>query len=388
MSGASNIRLVSWLHVVSDAVAQLVAAVDALCAAPAAALADADTVVRLHRQLERLDAVTTGAVAAFDAGPRDWEADGARSATAWLATRGRLPDAPCRRRLQRGRALRHAPATEAAWLAGTITHAHVDALVAARTAATGEAFDRDEAILVDLAGELSWRAFHRAVTYWRQLADPDGVEVDAATRHAARRLHLSQTVDGMWVLDGYLDPIGGAAVGDALRRIDQDLFEADWAQRDHATPRTPAQRRADALVELAGVPVPYRPARATRPVVHVVVGYETFAGRVCELADRTVVTPGQLVPWLTDGWVERVVFDGPSRVTDVGTRRRIFTGATRRAIEVRDPRMLPPLLRHAGRTRRHRPHHPLRRRRPHHRIQRTSSLPLPPPKAPPPAVID
>jgi len=34
--------------------------------------------------------------------------------------------------------------------------------------------------------------------------------------------------------------------------------------------------------------------------------------------------------------VERIVFDTPSRVTDVGVRRRIFTGATRRAVEVRD----------------------------------------------------
>jgi hypothetical protein len=34
--------------------------------------------------------------------------------------------------------------------------------------------------------------------------------------------------------------------------------------------------------------------------------------------------------------VERVVFDGPDRVKNVGVRRRIFAGATRRAVEVRD----------------------------------------------------
>jgi hypothetical protein len=319
-----------------DVVGQLVAAVDALCAVDAAALTDAETIVTLHRQLERLDAVTTGAVAAFDAS-RAWEADGARSATAWLATRARLPESTCRRRLQRGRALRHAPGTQAAWRAGAITHAHVDALVAARTDATADAFDRDETMLVGLAGDLSWREFHRAVTYWRQLADPDGVETDAVTRHAARRLHLSQILDGMWILDGCLDPIGGAAVAGALERIDQQLFETDWAARHETTPRTPAQRRADALVEMArragAVPAG---ARLPEPLFTVLVGYETFAGRMCELAQGAVVTPGELVPWLADGWVERVVFDGPSRVTDVGVRRRIFTGATRRAVEVRD----------------------------------------------------
>jgi HNH endonuclease len=66
----------------------------------------------------------------------------------------------------------------------------------------------------------------------------------------------------------------------------------------------------------------------------VFVGYETFAGRICELADGTVVTPGSLVPWLPDGWVERAVFDGPDRVVSLGQRRRLFTGALRRAVQI------------------------------------------------------
>jgi len=42
------------------------------------------------------------------------------------------------------------------------------------------------------------------------------------------------------------------------------------------------------------------------------------------------------VGWLGGGWLERVVFDSPDRIKNVGVRRRIFTGATRRAIELRD----------------------------------------------------
>ncbi len=68
----------------------------------------------------------------------------------------------------------------------------------------------------------------------------------------------------------------------------------------------------------------------------VLVGYETLAGRICELADGTVVSPGSLVEWLDEAWVERVVFNGASRVIDVGVATRLFTGATRRAVEVRD----------------------------------------------------
>jgi hypothetical protein len=294
--------------------------------------------VALHRQLERLDAVATRAVAMFDA-TRDWEADGARSATAWIATRCRLPDHACRRRVQRGRGLRAAPMTEAAWVAGEVSQGHVDALLAARTPATVGAFERDEAVLVDFAVHLPFRHFQRATAYWRQLADPDGVELDAEARHAARRLHLSQSTDGMWFLDGCLDPIGGAAVAGMLRRVEQELFASDWSDREASLPlRTPAQRRADALVELSrragAVPAG---ARCPEPLFTVLVDYETLAGRVCELADEgAVVTPGELVGWLGEAWVERVVFDGPDRVKNIGVRRRIFTGATRRAVEVRD----------------------------------------------------
>jgi len=54
-----------------------------------------------------------------------------------------------------------------------------------------------------------------------------------------------------------------------------------------------------------------------------------------ELAEGSVITPGQLVPLLGDADLERVVFDGPDRVLSVSKKRR-FAGALRRAIKVRD----------------------------------------------------
>ncbi|MCU1379018.1 MAG: hypothetical protein JWN29_2001, partial [Acidimicrobiales bacterium] len=38
--------------------------------------------------------------------------------------------------------------------------------------------------------------------------------------------------------------------------------------------------------------------------------------------------------WLDQASIERIVFDDPSRVIDVGVERRLFEGATRRAVEV------------------------------------------------------
>ncbi len=69
-------------------------------------------------------------------------------------------------------------------------------------------------------------------------------------------------------------------------------------------------------------------------MITILTGHESFA-RICELADGTVLAPGQVVPLLSEAEIERVVFDGPDRVISV-SRRRTFTGALRRAIEVRD----------------------------------------------------
>ena len=57
---------------------------------------------------------------------------------------------------------------------------------------------------------------------------------------------------------------------------------------------------------------------------------------MCELADGTIVAPSALAELLGGADIERIVFNGGSRVIDVGRRTRFFTGALRRAIQVRD----------------------------------------------------
>ncbi|MDP9019243.1 MAG: hypothetical protein M3N25_00310, partial [Actinomycetota bacterium] len=52
-------------------------ALDELCDADPQTMSDGECIVELHRCLARLEAATTRATAAFDAG-REWEADGAR----------------------------------------------------------------------------------------------------------------------------------------------------------------------------------------------------------------------------------------------------------------------------------------------------------------------
>jgi hypothetical protein len=275
-----------------------------------------------------------------------WAVDRARSAASWLAHRTRMPHAAAQRQVRLGRCLRDMPGADAAWASGEIGAAHVSALSRARTPATAEVYERDETVLVDKARTMRFDDFTRVVAYWSQGADPDGAEVDARDVRAQRQVHLSRPFGGAWVGDVLLDPIAGSIVYDTLHGIEKELFEADWAaarERLGREPtvfeldRTPAQRRADALVEMATrARTAPKNGRRPAPLFTVLVGYETLAGRVCELAGGTAVTPGSLVPWLDEAYIERVVFDGPSRVIDVGAQRRLFEGATRRAVEVRD----------------------------------------------------
>ena len=242
--------------------------------------------------------------------------------------------------------MRTLPAIEEAWAAGDIDRAHVTTLLGARTARTAEVFDADHERLLGLARTHGFVDFKRACDRWETIVDPDGAEQGADDDRAAREVHLSRSFGGMWFGRATLDPVSGEIVDTTLRLIESELFDADWAEakaRLDREPtvldlrRTPAQRRADALVEMA-TRARTAPAGGRRPapLFTVVVGLETLLGPILELFNRTVLTPGTAAAHLTEADVERIVFDGPSRVLDVGAQRRFFTGALRRAIEIRD----------------------------------------------------
>src|SRR6202034_1076168 len=135
-----------------------------------------------------------------------------------------------------------------------------DILAKVRTPRTEEAFVRDEELLVRHAKEMKFAEFCQVVRYWELHADPDGAVESEMERAARRDAFMSQGVDAMWGGKFTLDPIGGTIVWREHSRIEKEFFEADWAQakerlgreaKIHELARTSAQRRADALVEMA-----------------------------------------------------------------------------------------------------------------------------------------
>jgi hypothetical protein len=322
----------------------LTEAIDHLMELSASDLCDGASIKIMQRELARFQCRVTTAVADFDTWG-EWAADGARTPGAWLSTECKLSGPEARRQVRRGRKLRHLPVTAGAWSRGEITSAQVDVMVGLIREVTEEALARDEEMLVGEACTLRPDQFVRVAAYWEQLADPDGIEAEGQAQVDHREVYLVESLDKMWLGKMTLDSVSGATVAGELDRLEHLLFEADWAEAKAALghepmadqlARTSSQRRADALVEMAArSKTAPADGRRPAPLFTVLVGYETLHGRILELAGGSVLTPGALLPWLDQAYLERAVFQPGGRV-EVGATTRLFTGATRRAIELRD----------------------------------------------------
>jgi uncharacterized protein DUF222 len=319
-------------------------ALDALVASDVSNYGDCASIERLHRLQSRFESFVTEATAAFEV-REEWAADGAKTASAWIASRCRIPRGAARRRVRLGRNLRHLPECAEAWREGSIGTDQAQAIAAARRHRTEASMARDEGMLVAQAAQMGFEDFYRALSYWKQLADPDGADAADEDRKASRNVFLESSFTGMWLGQMTLDPISGTIVSGELNRLEHEMFEADCAEakerlgrtaRLDELARTSGQRRADALVEMAARSAT-APAEGIRPapLFSVFVGYETLRGRICELENGTVLPPGALSPWMDSAYFERAIFSLGNRI-DVSVRARLFSGGTRRAIELRD----------------------------------------------------
>jgi hypothetical protein len=250
-----------------------------------------------------------------------------------------------RQQLRLGRAMRRLPHVRAAFLAGEISSFHVSGFAALSSGRCAEALEEHEEMLVEQAKVLGFETFTRYLAYFEQMADPDGSDDKEQQRRTRRDVSLAQSLSGMWLGRITLDPVSGEIVAGELRAIDRELYDADRAEATRRLGHDPSaselrrssnQRRADALVKMARRSGTNGPdGAAPAPLFSVLVDYETLHGRICELASGQVVSPGALVPFLDEAIVERAVF-GPGARVEMGAHRRLFDGATRRAIELRD----------------------------------------------------
>jgi hypothetical protein len=286
--------------------------------------------VDLLRAQERLAALVQRTIGAWD---RDqcWAADDALSPVSWLLHRAPMTRQDAMVLVRTARHVTAHEATAKALDAGDISVSHT--VIIARAVRHRESlYPEHEDTILDAARQLPPTEFRDAMQHWQACAD------DALNRGRSRGeldgnyLDLATTFGGVGHLEGRLDPLSLAT----LKKVLDEMEPPD--PKDAAIRRNLSQRRADALMRLAG--------GDTAPEVGVdaIVDVDTLSGRMptdlthacCELDGIGFISPALMSLYLCDCAVGRVLMRGKSEVLDLGRRTRLITPSLRRALKIRD----------------------------------------------------
>ncbi|WP_076260250.1 HNH endonuclease signature motif containing protein [Intrasporangium flavum] len=231
-----------------------------------------------------------------------------------------------------------------------------------------EHLDDVVASLVEHAPALTVRELRRLVGHARaSLRPPAEAEIRERGLRAGRSLRRVGSCAGFVDFLLRLDPEGAAILEAAIDPLARPRPDLDWSGLQAATtsdttpgpgasasgagdggaasgaldPRTPATRRADALLELVGraVGAPEGVARTPRTTLVVTMSLEALLEQVQGAGiaeDDAVLSPGAVRRLACEAGIVPMVLGGPSEVLDVGRAQRFFTPAQRRALARRD----------------------------------------------------
>jgi hypothetical protein len=249
----------------------------------------------------------------------DFEETGQTSVD-WLRHNCRLTQQAAADRVHVGEKLSAMPRSEDAFYNGDIGFQHL--VVMARTAvAVGEGFD--EAALLALALKYSPGKFHHLSMRYRHTVRPKDVAEEQANLAESAYLKLTTAEDGCLIVDGVLDPVGGAAVRSALEPLARPMGKHDYRRRD--------KRMADAFVELM--------SRNMTVQMQVTSSVETLLGLLgsqgAENEFSLPISAKSVERWACDSSISRVLLQDSVPI-DVGRTQRVISGARRRALVARD----------------------------------------------------
>lgn len=286
---------------------------------------DGDAIAEAMAVRDKLEAAIADALAAFDKAQL-WEIDGARSLTDWVRARGRSSRASAARLCTQARRVDRLPVTKQAWRDGTLSSGQVQAVMANVSDQLVDLFAAHEADLVPVLAPLNVRDTAVAMQEWKRRIDDD--EPEEAEQE--RELFLSQTFGGRYGVDGDLDPVGGQTLETALRLAGAEDYDGE---------RTPARRRADALVDICQFFLDHHahPAGSRhRPHVNLVINAERVHDHGgARFVDGTPVDPTDAATFMCDAVISRVMASG-STILDYGRATRDVSVALFNALVLRD----------------------------------------------------
>ena len=227
-------------------IASLHATVDAIVAAdPSGESLDevAGAIEQLHVIARKVDAAEMRLLGGYDAAGGAQIA-GHRTTADWLATTTGITSPAAGWRVHTARALRDdLPETATALGRGQISLEHVRAIRGARRI-LGEDYAGIEATVAGIAAQHTAADLRTILEVIIQQYRPEVHDDLAEHDRARRRVDLSPGLDNTWILNGLLDAATGEALAAAF-----DVYAAPTGPDDT---RSPGQRRADALAEIAG----------------------------------------------------------------------------------------------------------------------------------------
>lgn len=288
--------------------------------------AEGEAIAEVLALRDRLEAKIAEAVGTFDVSA-GWDLDGATSMTAWLRSAASMTSREAQRLACRARRLRSLPVTAGAYAAGELSGGQVEAIVARLDDSTVGLFARHEAEVVPYLVPLSMAGTCRAMAAWQRRAEAEEEE----PAEAERAVYLSSTLGDRYELDGSLDAEGGAVVATALRVATVD---------DDGHPRTPARRRADALVDVCRFFLDHQHSHRGgrhRPHLNVLVDLDDLEGGGGGQVVGGPVLDGPTVSrLLCDSTLHRVLTSGRSAILDYGAATRSIPAPLWAALVIRD----------------------------------------------------
>ncbi|HEX6547162.1 MAG TPA: DUF222 domain-containing protein, partial [Candidatus Dormibacteraeota bacterium] len=217
------------------ALSALVQGIDAVAAEDIDGFTDAalgEDLVELDRAINRLEGERLRRLRRFHR--LDGAARRGLSTHHWLCGQTRMTFAASKSRVETARALEELPETEAALLKGEIRYEHAAEMARTAEIVGAEVMAGAEKMLLPVAREMNVVKLRLATRFLRHCIDPDGTLKESNEAFRRRHVHLSQLLDGIWILEGVLDAEGGAVLATAL--------DAIAGPRQAGDERSPGQR--------------------------------------------------------------------------------------------------------------------------------------------------
>jgi hypothetical protein len=301
-------------------------------AMPGAALLE--HVEELARQRNRLDAAYLKLLERADRSGAAMADHG--STQAWLRTATRVTGTVAHRDVHLARDLADVfPLTTGALADGDITLAHAQVITGMRIAVGDEVVAKVERHVVDCARSTDAKDIRRVVEHVKTMyGDRRRQRESDQEDYNDRALHATNGVYGNGLGKWQLHATGHETVMTAIHALSKPCTGDD---------RSPAQRRADALVTMAEIAMrsgELPTCGGVAPHITAIVPLQTLQDRpgatAADYQYGATSGPDWARRFACDGEISRVIIGPAGEILDSGRATRTFTAAQRRAIIVRD----------------------------------------------------